>query len=237
MMTTQSFLKQSRWKKTLLITLVGWIPKRPGKKLRNILYPTIFAHFGNHTDLDYGIEFLHSYQIEIGNYVRLHRDVRLMCSPFKSKIRLQNRVHLDRGVDIRIHQQGEIEIGENTYIGPYTCLSGNNIKIGNSCLIASHSGIYANNHIFADPNCKIVTQGNSYKGIVIEDDCWLGSGVKVLDGVTIGEGSIVGANAVVTKNIPPYSIAVGAPAKVIAKRDGSQISAKTLSANHTTSLV
>jgi acetyltransferase-like isoleucine patch superfamily enzyme len=54
---------------------------------------------------------------------------------------------------------------------------------------------------------------------VIEDDCWLGTGVKVLDGVTIGQGSVVGAGAVVTKDIPPYSVAVGIPSKVIAQRN------------------
>ena len=53
---------------------------------------------------------------------------------------------------------------------------------------------------------------------MIEDDCWIGSGVRILDGVTIGHGSIVGAGAVVTKSIPPYSIAVGVPAKVVSQR-------------------
>ncbi|MBA2748254.1 MAG: acyltransferase, partial [Tatlockia sp.] len=56
------------------------------------------------------------------------------------------------------------------------------------------------------------------QGVVIEDNCWLGYGVKVLDGVTIGEGSVIGAGAVVTKDIPPYSVAVGVPAKVVRSR-------------------
>lgn len=92
------------------------------------------------------------------------------------------------------------------------------IKIGQNCLIGSHSGIYGNNHNFADPNHLIFEQGITCKGIVIEDDCWLGTGVKVLDGVTIGQGSVIGAGAVVTKNIPPYSVAVGVPAKVVSQR-------------------
>ena len=53
---------------------------------------------------------------------------------------------------------------------------------------------------------------------MIEDDCWLGHGVTVLDGVTIGKGSVIGAGAVVTKNIPPYSVALGVPAKVVKSR-------------------
>ena len=56
-------------------------------------------------------------------------------------------------------------------------------------------------------------------GIIIEDDCWLGSHVTVTKGVRIGKGSVIGANSVVTKDIPPYSVAVGTPAKVIKKRE------------------
>ncbi|NJM73600.1 MAG: acyltransferase [Scytonema sp. RU_4_4] len=112
-----------------------------------------------------------------------------------------------------------ITIDEDTYIGPYVCIAGpGDIKIGKACLIAPHSGIFANNHIFADPTRRIGDQGVTRKGIVIKDDCWLGHNVTVLDGVTIGKGSIIGAGSVVSKDIPPYSIAVGAPARVIKSR-------------------
>jgi acetyltransferase-like isoleucine patch superfamily enzyme len=96
-----------------------------------------------------------------------------------------------------------------------------NITIGRDTMIASHTGIYANNHGFADLNVPIALQEVSAKGIEIGEDCWIGSGVRILDGVSIGRGSVIGAGAVVTKDIPPYSIAVGVPAKVIARRDGN----------------
>ncbi|MCX7595635.1 MAG: acyltransferase, partial [Fischerella sp.] len=66
-------------------------------------------------------------------------------------------------------------------------------------------------------------QGVTCKGIIIEDDCWLGHGVTVLDGVTIGKGSVIGAGAVVTKDIPPYSVAVGIPAKVVKSRISDEL--------------
>lgn len=59
------------------------------------------------------------------------------------------------------------------------------------------------------------------KGIVIEDDCWLGHGVIVLDRVIIGKGSVIGADSVVTSDIPPYSVAVGVPAKIIKDRQAN----------------
>ncbi len=214
----QSPKRSSTWKETLVMALVGWIPSRPGRGLRKILYRTICARVGECTEIQPGVEFSKAQGIEIGNWVRLHRDVRIRCHGQNSQVRLHDWAHIDRGVDIKTHRCGEIEVGENTYIGPYTCLSGDYIKIGRDCMIASHSGIYANNHNFADPTRPICKQGNSYQGITVEEDCWLGSGVRVLDGVTIGRGSIIGAGAVVTKDIPPYSIAVGVPAKVVSQR-------------------
>jgi acetyltransferase-like isoleucine patch superfamily enzyme len=92
------------------------------------------------------------------------------------------------------------------------------ITIGDYVRIAPHANIIAMNHNFEDISKPISVQGLSHKGIIIEDDVWIGAGATVLDGVTIGAHSIVGAGAVVTKNVPPYSIAAGNPAKVIRDR-------------------
>ena len=111
---------------------------------------------------------------------------------------------------------GSIEIGENCSINPYTVLYGHGgLKIGNNVLIAGHCLIIPANHRFDSLNILISDQGETRKGIIIEDNVWLGEGVVVLPGVTIGENSIVGANAVVTKSIPKNSIAGGNPARVI----------------------
>ncbi|PPS45532.1 hypothetical protein B1A85_04595 [Chroococcidiopsis sp. TS-821] len=188
------------------------------------MYRSLFAQFGNAVQIKSGVEIIHPGRIAIGNKVKIDRGVSLRNEGQNSTIRLGNSVKLDLGVVIKTHSNSVIEIGDCTYIGPYTCLSGKSIKIGRDCRIASHLGIYANNHIFTDPNRKIKEQGSSYKGIVIEDDCWLASGVRIVDGVTIGQGSVIGAGAVVTKDIPPYSIAVGVPAKVIkSRKSGEQV--------------
>ena len=220
----------SRWarvKEAVVTILVDWIPRPRGVVLRQLLYRTILARLGSFLYIQPGVEFIGANHIEIGDRVTIFRDVRLIADGQNNKIRLENRVCLERGVDINVvpyEDNCHIEIGERTVIGPYTCVAGpGHIKIGKSCLIASHVGIYANNHNFADLTHYIWDQGVSRKGIVIEDDCWLGTGVKVLDGVTIGRGSVIGAGAVVTKNIPPYSVAVGVPAKVIAHRDNRDL--------------
>ncbi|MBD2183657.1 acyltransferase [Planktothrix sp. FACHB-1355] len=210
-------------KEALITTLVGWIPLKPGRVLRRVLYRNIFAGLGKSVQIEPGVEFVNADRTEIGEGVKIDRYVRLRNVGRDSKIRIGDWVRLNRAADLKLHSGGSgyIEIGDYTSIGPYTCMTGRDIKIGKYCLIAPHVGIFANNHVFTDPTVPIVQQGHTYKGIVIEDDCWLGSGVKVLDGVTIGRGSVIGAGAVVTKDIPPYSIAVGVPAKVVGKRDVS----------------
>lgn len=241
-----------RFQEELVTGLVGWIPKKPGMVLRNLLYPTILDQMGDQVRVESGVDFRGSAQIAIGNHSFIGRNTCLDASAVQGRIQIGNHcyildmarliifsgnakitlgdyVGIDRGVDIRALDQECIEIGRSTYIGPYTCMAGpGQIKIGVNCLIASHCGIYANQHIFSDLTMPIVDQGTTQKGIVIEDDCWLGSGVKVLDGVIIGHGSVIGAGAVVTKDIPPLSIAVGVPAKVISSRSRNSLLAQEM---------
>jgi acetyltransferase-like isoleucine patch superfamily enzyme len=114
---------------------------------------------------------------------------------------------------------GWIKMGHDCTVNEFAVLHGDGgLEIGNDVRIAAQVRIIAMNHIYDDPEVPIRLQGIRANGIKIEDDVWLGIGTTVLDGVTIGKGSVIGAGAVVTKDIPPYSIAVGVPAKVIKKR-------------------
>ena len=206
---------------TAVFAPLEWFPLSAGKCLRRLMYRPMFGRLGRFVSIQPGVAFVGGKQIHLDNHVQLSRSVCLRSMNHRSNIYLAESVSIDRGVDIKASYH-DIEIGKHTYIGPYTCLSGGSIKIGDNCLIASHSSIYANNHTFSDPNINIREQKSSFKGIVIEEDCWLGTGVRVVDGVTIGKGSVIGAGAVVTKSIPAYSVAVGVPAKVIASRDSQQ---------------
>ena len=232
----QFLSKWERFRELLLTTIVGNIPTiLLGVKFRNIFYRAIFAGIGKSVYIQDGVEFSGTSSIEIGNGVYIFRGVRLdgrgyknnkICPEnTKNKICLKNGVALERNVDIgALDETTFIHIDQNTFIGPGTCIAGpGNIKIGRDCLIGAQSGIFANNHNFADLELPIREQGVTRQGIVIEDDCWLGSGVKVLDGVTIGKGSVIGAGSVVTKDIPGLSVAVGVPARVIRKREGKQL--------------
>lgn len=112
-----------------------------------------------------------------------------------------------------------IEIGKGTQIGPYNAIAAiNKILIGNNVLFGPYVHISDHSHMYQDITKPIMHQPAFSKGpIIIEDDCWLGFGCHILSGVTIGKHSVIGANSVVTKKVPPYSVAAGMPAKIIKK--------------------
>lgn len=201
--------------------MVGWIPLRLGYWIRGVTYPFILKRMGQSVRISPGVELLNANLISLGKAVFLDNGVRLRPMGPNTQVILGNGVQVDRGTDIKVHYgtNGCVHIDDHTIIGPYCFLSGESITIGKQCLIAPQVGLFANNHEFSDPLRYIRQQGHTYQGIVIEDDCWLGTGVKVLDGVRIGHGSVVGAGAVVSRSLPPYSIAVGIPAKVVATRN------------------
>jgi len=133
------------------------------------------------------------------------------------------RTHVDRGAMIR-SMGGSIRIGADSSVNAYSVLSGGGgLEIGDHVMIASHVSIYAANHVFTDTSLPIDQQGLSMKGIVIERDVWVGTGVQILDGVRIGTGSVLAAGAVVTRSTPAGSINAGVPARVIGSRSASRV--------------
>jgi|GEM_PF-66702 len=110
-------------------------------------------------------------------------------------------------------------VGDRSNIGPYCYLGASGgITIGNDVMMGPRVSLFAENHNFARTDIPMRDQGVTRLAIVVEDDCWLASGSVILAGVTIGRGSIIAAGAVVTRDIPPWSIAVGNPARVLRSR-------------------
>lgn len=92
------------------------------------------------------------------------------------------------------------------------------VTIGDGVRIAAYAVLNTADHDFADPDRMICDQGFRVAPVTIEDDVWIGTGAVIGKGVRIGRGSIIGAGAVVTRDIPPYSIAVGVPSRVVRSR-------------------
>lgn len=112
-----------------------------------------------------------------------------------------------------------VSIGRNVTINEQVFLDGfGGLRIGDDCRIAHGCSFVSEDHVFDDPDRPIRLQGKRPGRIVLESDVWLGCGVRVLRGVTIGHGCVVGANSVVTRDLPPLSVAIGAPARVVGQR-------------------
>lgn len=100
-----------------------------------------------------------------------------------------------------------LKMGDNSSIGPYGFIGcSGKIIIGENVMIGPRVSLFAENHNFSNEDTTIKAQGVSNKGIVIEDDCWIESGVIILDGVRIGSGSVIGAGTLVNKDIPKNSV-------------------------------
>jgi len=113
---------------------------------------------------------------------------------------------------------GDVIIGDNTLIGMSNVIIGP-VNIGNNVIFAQNIVVSALNHQYTDVNVPIHKQQVIVSPIIIEDDCWIAANAVITAGVTIGKHSVVAGGAVVTKNIPPYSVAAGNPAKVIKQYD------------------
>ena len=109
---------------------------------------------------------------------------------------------------------GEVIIGSNSRVGLGNVIIGP-VIIGNNVILAQNVVISGLNHGYDDVTMPISKQPVSVADIIIEDECWIGANVVITAGVTIGKHSVIAGGAVVTKNIPPYSVAVGNPARVI----------------------
>jgi acetyltransferase-like isoleucine patch superfamily enzyme len=159
-----------------------------------------------------------------GRNVYLFSEVHIMRPKF---ISIGDNVTIGRGTDIYVHPTHSdskgyiIRIGNNVHIGSHNIIGArksivleDNVLIGPHVMIGDHSHRYEN--VEVPIKMQEATEG---RPIRIEQDSWIGANVFILPNVTIGRHSVVGANSVVNRDIPPYSVVVGAPARVIKRYD------------------
>ena len=195
-MTTRVTRELQNW----IAGIFDLIPGGIGYKLRYSFYRNKFAKCGINVVIPQGCHFRRGNNISIGSTVGF-------------------------GLDNKIYASGtgneRIEIGDNVFFNSNVMINadiGGRVKIGNNVLIGPNGVIRASNHIFRDPTVIIMNQGHDPGTIVIEDDVWIGANVVILPNITVGKGSIIGAGSVVTKDVDPYSVVAGVPAKKIADR-------------------
>lgn len=189
-------------------------------ELRLKYYKTVLKGMGDGVTIGKNVKIVNPQWVTLGNNVRICDDVTIIARGEGGVLLddgawLNERVYLDTESD----QTGYITVGKSVYIGTGTTLFGHNgLVIGDHSLLAQNITCTPYSHIFNDPNATIITQGGHSKKVTIGKDVYIGMGVDIMYSGDIGDGSVVGAGSVVVKPIPPYSVAVGNPAKVIKER-------------------
>lgn len=201
--------------------LLGGIPGLLGIGLRALAYSLILSSDGPPVVEDH-VRLAQPANIHLGRQVYLDHGVYLHACP--QGIFIGDRTFVMHGSELHVYNfrglpHSGIWVGENSFIGEFCLIRGQGgVRIGRSVLLAPRVQLLAVEHLFPDPDRPVMEQGIVARGIQIGDGAWIGAGAIVLDGVTVGEGAVVGAGAVVTQDIPPYTVAVGVPARVIRQR-------------------
>lgn len=143
----------------------------------------------------------------------------------------RTQIHIHDGASLRIgagveilndnwliaHPGDELVLGERVFISQHCTVSGT-VRIGADTLIAGYVTIIDANHVFTDASRPIREQGGRKAPITIGSDVWIGAHAVILQGVSIGDGAVVAANATVTHDVPPHAVVGGTPARIIAER-------------------
>lgn len=201
--------------------LAGGLRGAVGYVLRNRLFPGLFARAGQGVNFGRDLILRCPARIVLGDRIAIDDNCTLDARGVGQGDRFEigDGTLLARDV-VAVVKDGSLVIGRNCSIGAQSTLSGvNGIEIGDDVLLAGQCYLGGGRYRTEKGAGPMVAQGLVSKGPVrIGSDVWLGAGVRVLDGVTIGDGAIVGAGAVVTRDVAPFAIVGGVPAREIGRR-------------------
>lgn len=200
----------------LFTSLLGPLPGGAGFMLRKIFYPRLFKEVGHGLIIGRNIVVRHPNKIVLGDNVTIDDNCLIDARGAGSEgLILEDGVIINRNCMIQA-KAGPIRLGKRTSIGSNSVIvSMAGVELGEAVLTAGGCQISAGSYHFEDPEKPVMDQGAYTKGpIRIGEKVWLGTGVIVLDAVSVGVGAVIGAGSLVNKDIPSNAVAFGVPAKV-----------------------
>ncbi len=207
----------------LIMLFSSWVPGALGLVLRKILYPRILGHVGSGVVFGQNVSVRHGQKVSIGAGVVIDDGAVLDAKGSSNQgISIGADTIISRNVVLSC-KNGDLKIGDGCTVGINSvihAMEGSNVSIGDGVLIGAFayfigSGPYGTE----DLHTPFKKQGiRPQGGINIANNVWFGSNVQVLDGVTIGHGTIIGASSVVNKNVADFEVVAGVPIKVLKNR-------------------
>jgi len=191
--------------------------------LRGFYHRIFFKKCGGYLFVGKRCRIKHAHLISTGRTITIGDNVEINALS-KNGIQMGNNVSIHRNTIIEC--TGVIrQVGEGLVIGNNVGMAQNcfiqvrgTVVIGNDVMFGPGVSIFSEDHGFADPDTLMLDQPVTRKGVVIGNNVWIGTRAIILDGVTIGDGSIVAAGSIVKTSVPPYSIVAGVPGKIIRSR-------------------
>jgi acetyltransferase-like isoleucine patch superfamily enzyme len=202
----------------------GWVPTVVGIGLRGLLYRLILKMEG-WAAIERGVRLKYASGIRLGHGSYIDSGVYIHALP--NGVTIGAGTIVMYGAVLHVYNFREIphsgiHIGRDSLIGEYTVIRGQGgVTIGDRVYTSPFCQLVAVDHVFDDPSRPFVEQGITARGIVVEDDVWIGSGAIITDGVRVGRGAVVAGGAVVTADVPPHTVVGGVPARVLRVIDGT----------------
>ncbi|HUF39575.1 MAG TPA: acyltransferase [Anaerolineales bacterium] len=208
----------------LVFLAAGWVPTIIGIGLRGVLYRLVLKMDG-WAAIERGVRLRYAGGIRLGHGSFIDTGVYIHALP--NGVSIGPGTIVMHGAVMHVYNfrdipHAGIRIGRDSLVGEYTVIRGQGgVTIGDRVYTSPFCQLIAVDHVFDDPGRPFTEQGITARGIVVEDDVWIGSGAIITDGVRVGRGSVVAAGAVVTTDVPPHTVVGGVPARILREIDGS----------------
>ncbi|MCY4122303.1 MAG: acyltransferase [Acidobacteria bacterium] len=217
------------WQALLRYELITLLARRApgafGLWLRSRLYPRLLGACGRNVFFGNDVTLRHPHKIRIGDDVVVDDGCVLDAKGAENDgIAIGNGVFLGRQTIVTT-KDGDIELEDGVNVSAFCMIfSASRVRCGRNTLIAAYTYLVGGGHDLDRTDLAIIDQARPSQGIAIGPNCWLGAGVTVLDGVTVGRDAVIGANSVVTRDVEDFAVAAGSPAATIRRRAASPAS-------------
>jgi acetyltransferase-like isoleucine patch superfamily enzyme len=202
----------------IVFTIFKQFPSIFGSYIRPVVYKNILGKVGKGCLIERNVRIDNPSKIFMSDRVFIGENCLISPGSKNGEIRFDSDIFIAPLCGFKAFG-GNISIGKHVHFSRNAFINARGgVEIGQDSLFGPNVVLMTTNHVFTNVDIPIRLQGVQSDAIKIENDVWLGSNVLVMPGVTIKTGAVVAAGAVVTKDIPAFSIAAGVPAKVIKKR-------------------